>query len=61
MQLSEKQFEDMKKEIFMNLKMSDITIKGITDTAEYREHCAYNKGIRETFAIINKYYHNLVN
>ena len=58
--LDEKQFEEMKKEILMNLKMMDATIKDITDTPEYKENCAYNKGVRDTLVILNKYRNNII-
>lgn len=59
--MKEKQFKNMKKEILMNLKMTDTTIKGITDTPEYKDNCTYNKGVLDTLAIINEYHNSIIN
>lgn len=53
--MDKEQFGIIQKEILMNIKIMDTTIKGITETPEYKENCAYNKGIRDTLSIIKKY------
>jgi len=59
--MTQKEFKSMQKEILMNMRFMDSTIKGITETPEYKENCAYNKGISDTLSIVKKYYNNEIN
>ena len=44
----------IKKEIFMSMKMMDVTIKGIKESEEYKIAQAYNQGLRDAMAIFER-------
>lgn len=48
------EFENIRKELLLKMKFSDTTIKGISDSQEYKENCAYNKGIRDAISILQE-------
>lgn len=46
---------EIKKELFMSMKLLDKTIKGVKDSEEYKLAQAYNDGIRTAIKILDKY------
>lgn len=44
----------VKKEIFMSMKIIDTTIKGIKESEEYKIAQAYNQGLRDAMTIFEK-------
>lgn len=44
----------IKKEIFMSMKMMDTTIKDIKESEEYKMTQAYNQGLRDAMTIFEK-------
>ena len=48
------EFENIRKELFLKMKFSDTTIKGISDSQEYKENCAYNQAIRDVIRILQE-------
>lgn len=46
---------EIKKELLMKMKFMDTTIKGIEESAEYKEAKAYNTGIRDAINILDMY------
>lgn len=44
----------IKKEIFMSMKMMDTTIKDIKESEEYKMTQAYNQGLRDAMAIFER-------
>lgn len=48
-------YEHMKKELFMELKFMDTTIKGISDSPEYHDAQLYNRGIRTAIKILDSH------
>lgn len=42
----------IKKEIFISMKMMDTTIKGIKESEEYKITQAYNQGLRDTWLYV---------
>lgn len=48
-------FESIKKELFEKIKFMDTTIKGVSDSPEYKDAQSYNKGIRTAVKILNTY------
>ena len=54
---SGKNMEDIsqvKKEIFMSMKIIDTTINGIKESEEYKIAQAYNQGLRDAMTIFEK-------
>lgn len=52
-----KNMEDIsqvKKEIFMSMKIIDTTINGIKESEEYKIAQAYNQGLRDAMTIFEK-------
>lgn len=48
-------YENIKKELLMEMKMTDTTIKGIKESEEYAFNSAFNSGIRSALKILEKY------
>lgn len=48
------EFENIRKELLLKMKLSDTTIKGISDSQEYKENCAYNQAIRDVIRILQE-------
>ena len=48
------EFENIRKELLLKMKLSDTTIKGISDSQEYKEKCAYNQAIRDVIKILQE-------
>lgn len=48
-------FESIKKELFEKIKFMDTTIKGVSDSPEYKDAQSYNRGIRTAVKILNTY------
>lgn len=46
-------FESIKKELFEKIKFMDTTIKGVSDSPEYKDAQLYNRGIRTAVKILN--------
>ena len=46
--------EQIKKKIFMSMKIIDTTIKGIKESEEYKIAQAYNQGLRDAMTIFEK-------
>lgn len=44
----------IKKEIFVSMKMIDTTIKGVKESEEYKIAQAYNQGLRDAMAIFER-------
>lgn len=44
----------IKKEIFMSMKIMDTTIKDIKESEEYKMAQAYNQGLRDAMTIFEK-------
>lgn len=44
----------IKKEIYISMKIMDITIKGIKESEEYKIAQAYNQGLRDAMAIFER-------
>jgi len=44
----------IKKEIFMSMKMMDTTIKDIKESEEYKMTQVYNQGLRDAMTIFEK-------
>lgn len=47
--------DEVKKDIFMSMKMFDPTIRGLKESEEYKISQAYNKGLRDALAIFQKH------
>ncbi len=54
-------YEDMKAELLMELKFMDTTIKGISDSPEYRDAQSYNAGIRAAVKVLDAHKEELQN
>lgn len=48
-------YEQMKKEIFYEMKFMDASVKGISESEEYRDAKAYNAGIRAVTKILDSH------
>lgn len=44
----------IKKEIFMSMKVMDTTIKDVKESEEYKMAQAYNQGLRDAMAIFER-------
>ena len=44
----------IKKEIFMSMKIMDSTIKGIKESEEYKMAQAYNQGLRDAMNVFER-------
>lgn len=52
--LNMEDISQVKKEIFMSMKIIDTTIKGIKESEEYKIAQAYNQGLRDAMTIFEK-------
>lgn len=48
-------YRKIKKELFMKIRLMDTTIKGITESQQYKENILYNQGIRDAIQILDRY------
>ena len=46
--------KEIKKEIFMSMKIMDTSIKNIKESEEYKIAQAYNQGLKDAMAIFEK-------
>lgn len=53
--MKEKEFENVRKELLIKMKFMDTTIKGISESDEYKANCAYNAGIRDAVDVLQKH------
>ena len=53
--MKQEEFNKIKKDIFLKLKLMDTTIKGIKESEEYKENNAYNQGMRDVIKILENY------
>lgn len=48
-------YREISKELFIKIKLMDTTIKGITESQQYKENSLYNQGIRDAIHILDRY------
>lgn len=53
--MKEKEFESIRKDLLRKMRFMDTTIKGISDSEEYKTNSAYNSGIRDAVDILKKH------
>lgn len=55
------EFEKIRKELLLKMQFLDVTIKGVTESQEYKEVIAYNRGIRDAISSLKKYINDFKN
>lgn len=46
------EFEKIRKELLLKMKFLDTTIKGVSESQEYKEASAYNHAIRDVIDVL---------
>lgn len=50
--MTDKEYKEIQRDLYMKLKMFDTTVKGATESPEYKDAQAYNQGIRDCIDLL---------
>ena len=53
--MTQKEYENIRKDFMLKIKIMDTSIKGIADSEEYAKATEYNKGIMDCVHALEKY------
>ena len=55
------EFEKIRKELLLKMQFLDTTIKGVSESQEYKEAATYNRGIRDAINVLKRYINDFKN